>query len=314
MRGRYAPSPTGPMHAGNLRTALLAWLQARLCGAEFVVRMEDIDVPRTREGSATAIMEDLRWMGLDWDAGPTGLDEHDPYMQTARVQHYQAALEYLQERELVYPCWCTRREIQEASSAPHGKTSVYPGTCAHLSVEERKEVQELRPDRQPAWRYRVDGWTEPLSFVDAIQGEYTQDLVDEVGDFVVLRSDGLWAYQLAVVVDDLMMGITDVLRGFDLLDSTPRQIALSSVLSGFVREAGIDPQPITYWHVPLMNDESGERLAKRTAAEQVDRTQPPERFIGHLARSLGWDVPDMTATELLNQIDIQRIRELKEKT
>lgn len=307
MRGRYAPSPTGPLHAGNLRTALLAWLQARLSDAEFVIRMEDIDTPRTRTGSAKAIMEDLVWMGLDWDEGPTTLNALDPFMQSARTGIYASALTSLREHDLVYPCWCSRKELQEAS-APHHQTPVYPGTCAYLSERERERMQNLK-QRTPAWRFRVDTYGK-VTIHDEIQGPFTQHLRHHVGDFVVLRSDGLWAYQLAVVVDDLTMGITDILRGIDLLDSSPRQVALGMALAGWAGHQTYEAP--RFWHVPLMRDASGERMAKRTATEQVDRSQPVEPFIGRLARSLGWDVDDMRAPQLLHQISLDHIRELRE--
>lgn len=308
MRGRYAPSPTGPQHLGNLRTALLAWLIARLSGAEFVIRMEDIDIPRTRPGSAEAILEDLKWLDLDWDNGPTTLDAADPWMQTSRTHLYERALEFLKAQDLVYPCWCTRREIQEAS-APHERGALYPGTCARLDEAGRAKMARERPDRQPAWRLRVGPEDGPniIKVHDQILGTLEQDLVSEVGDQVLLRSDGLWAYQLAVVVDDLEMGVTQIVRGEDLFDSTPRQVWLAEILKS---EFNPDFEGFETWHVPLVLDQNGERMAKRNEAAQVDRNQPPERVIGQLIRTLGWDFGDISASDLLRQISLESIRKL----
>jgi len=285
--GRYAPSPSGPLHLGNARTALLAWLQARLAGATMVLRMEDLDKPRTKPGSAAQILDDLSWLGLDWDEGPDLGGAHGPYDQSARDPLYARAFDFLRGRGDLFPCYCTRKDIVEAASAPHheGKTHLYPGTCRHLTPAD--EPPPERADRVPAWRYRVDDRETALE--DVIAGRFSQRLERDVGDFAVRRRDGLFAYQLAVVVDDILMGITDVVRGADLLDSTPRQIALFEAL-GY--------PPPRFWHVPLMLNEDGKRMSKRdgstSIAELRERGVRPEGLVGMLAGTLGL-VPEDTA-------------------
>lgn len=294
-RGRYAPSPTGPLHLGNVRTALVAWLQTRLAGGTFVMRMEDLDQPRTVEGSAEQILDDLRWLGLDWDEGPDVGGPCGPYDQSARDSIYDAALQLLDDSELVFRCYCSRREIQEASSAPHGRTAVYPGTCRFLTPDEEEAVRIEKDDKTPSWRFRVADVE--VSFDDLVMGAQSQRLTDEVGDFPVRRADGLFAYQLAVVVDDWLMGITDVLRGEDLVHSTPRQIALFEAFGAHVPR---------FWHVPLMMDAKGRRMSKRDGSESLaelrDQGATPQKVVGMLAASLGWVEPDteLSADELLH--------------
>jgi len=306
--GRYAPSPTGDLHLGNLRTALVAWLQARQVGARFVMRMEDLDQPRVREGSAEKILDDLRWLGLDWDEGPELGGTTGPYNQSERVQLYQAALLRLQAQSLVYPCYCSRKDIAEAASAPHGPSGIiYPGTCRHLDASEREARQQERPDRPPAWRFVVS--ERQIAFDDHICGPQRQHMSDEVGDFVLRRADDIFAYQLAVVLDDALMGITDVVRGDDLLDSTARQIALF--------EAFGQPPP-RFWHVPLMRNTAGERLSKRDGSDALDTLRDKgldaAAVIGHLAHSLGWVPEDsrLSASELLQEISPDAIARLSE--
>jgi glutamyl-tRNA synthetase len=281
VRGRYAPSPSGPLHLGNVRTALIAWLQARLEGGQFVMRMEDLDTERARDAFADGILEDLRWLGLDWDEGPDVGGPAGPYTQSERSAIYDDVIAQLAARGELFECTCTRRELREASSAPHGKTPVYPGTCRHptpaLLAERAGRPASLRwivP--QGAWRVE-----------DEVYGPIAQVLTEEVGDLIVRRADGLYAYQLAVVVDDALMGVTDVVRGYDLLDSAPRQAALYAAL-------GL-PTP-RFWHVPLMRDEAGNRLSKRDGAESIAalraRGMTPERLCGQLAASLGLCPPD----------------------
>jgi glutamyl-tRNA synthetase len=222
MTGRFAPSPTGDLHLGNLRTALLAWLFARSAGGRFLMRVEDLDTGRVRAGIEERQLADLRAVGVDWD-GPV-------VRQSERLDLYAAALERLD----TYPCFCTRAEIREAASAPHGPVGAYPGTCRELSAAERAEREAA--GRPPALRVRADG---------------------SVDDFVVRRGDGAFAYNLAVVVDDAAMGVDQVVRGDDLLDSTPRQVWLAGAL-------GL-PVP-DYVHVPLVLGPDGARLAKRHGA------------------------------------------------
>ncbi len=296
--GRFAPSPSGDLHLGNVRTALLAWLQARLGGARFVLRMEDLDRPRERPGSAERIVADLRWLGLDWDEGPDGAGTVGPYRQSQRQALYGVALERLRRAAAVYPCACSRADIQAAASAPQGPLGpLYPGTCrerepaaVHRAAAERR--------REAAWRFHApDG---EVHFDDRIAGAVTQNLRREAGDFVLRRSDGLFAYQLAVAVDDALMGVTDVVRGADLLESTPRQIAL-------LRALGL-PAP-RYWHVPLMCDAAGKRMAKRDGSDSVAAYRAgggsAGRLVGKLAASLGLVPPatELTAGELLAALD-----------
>lgn len=308
IRGRYAPSPTGPMHLGNLRTALLAWLQTRIGGGHFVLRMEDLDLPRCKPGSAEQIMADLLWLGLDWDEGPDIGGPFAPYNQSERGDQYEQALRRLVDKELAYPCWCSRKEIAEASSAPHDGSPVYPGTCRDLSLEERAARQAEQPDRQPSWRFKI---TEDADVVvtDELIGEITQNVATEVGDFILKRTDGLWAYQLAVVVDDIDMRMTDILRAEDLADSTPRQLLLFRALEAEVPR---------FWHVPLMLDDDGNRMSKRfesTSLATLENEFTAPQLVGQLAASLGWvdEGVELTALDLLLELDIEKFRTLGQK-
>ena len=282
-RGRYAPSPTGAQHLGNLRTALLAWVQARWQGGALIVRMEDLDTARVVEGSAQSILEELAWLGLDWEEGPGCGGPFGPYVQSERLPHYEQAMERLRALGKVYPCYCSRKDIREAASAPHHGSPVYPGTCRGLSPAQQQAMR-ARKGRAPAWRYNVSGEQE-VAFVDRIQGEVRVELAREVGDFVVQRRDGVFAYQLAVVVDDGLMEVSDVVRGEDLLGSTPMQVALYGAL-GF--------EPPQFWHVPLLRDEQGERLSKRDGTGSLAQWRgehagaSAEAVLGMLAATMGW--------------------------
>jgi len=302
--GRYAPSPTGPLHLGNLRTALLSWLQVRLNNGIFILRMEDLDRPRVREGSAAQIVEDLRWLGLDWDEGPDAGGIAGPYVQSQRTETYAQALEMLRAQGDIYPCFCSRKDIQRAASAPHldDGAPLYPGTCRGLSPADAQRLQ-AKQERLPAWRYRVGD--QVIGFCDQVMGHSTQMLGESVGDFVVQRNDGITAYQLAVVVDDALMGVTDVVRGADLLDSTPRQIALYQALGH---------APPRFWHVPLLRDEDGARMAKRDGSASLARLRTTGAHaadvVGYLAASLGI-VPDpspLSARDLLRIMDVNRFQ------
>ena len=277
---RYAPSPTGPLHLGNLRTALLAWLQAKLYGAKFILRMEDLDLPRVKAGSARQIIEDLTWLGIEWDEGPDVNDADDPYCQSNRTQYYQHALDYLYSKDLVYPCYCSRKDIRQAASAPHDRLPVYPGTCRHRYQNINPGHEQQIDGRKPSWRFIVDD--RDVEFVDKLMGKFKQNLAKDVGDFVIRRSDGLFAYQLAVVVDDAAMAVTDVLRGKDLLDSSCRQIALFNALDA--------PLP-TFWHVGLMSDKNGKRMSKRDGSDSIDGLRndgvSAREIVGELALSCG---------------------------
>jgi len=255
--GRFAPSPTGVLHLGNLRTALLAWLFARSAGARFVVRVEDLDVGRVRPGLAEAQLADLGAIGLDWD-GPVEF-------QSARLGRYEEALARLD----VYECFCTRAEIRESASAAHGPPDHYPGTCRGLSAAGRRARRAA--GRVPALRVRADGAV--VRFVDRLLGAHE----GAVDDFVVRRNDGAFAYNLAVVVDDGAQGIGEVVRGADLLDSTPRQLWLCRAL-------GL-PAP-GYAHVPLVLGPDGRRLAKRHGDVTL-RSVAPADALAWMAGSLG---------------------------
>ena len=263
--GRFAPSPTGPLHLGSLRTALVAWLFARGVGARFLVRVEDLDRQRSRRAFEAGQLADLRALGLDWD-GPV-------VRQSQRLERYEEALASLERAGRLYPCFCTRAEIREASLAPHRPDAGggYPGTCLALSDAER--ARRIAAGDQYALRVRAD--RERVWFTDRMLGEQST-IVD---DFVVRRADGVAAYQLAVVVDDAAQGIGEVVRGADLADSTPRQILLARLL-------GL-PVP-RYAHVPLVLGADGARLAKRHgAATLADRGEPVAATLALLAHSLG---------------------------
>lgn len=247
MRGRFAPSPTGYMHLGNAWTAFLCWLQVRQAGGTLVLRIEDIDEQRSKQEFAQALLEDLQWLGLNWDEGPGVGGQAGPYTQQERYDLYDSALAVLQHDGLLYPCYCSRARLQ-AIGAPHeGEQAVYDGHCYGMTDAERAVMKKT-----PSWRVHVPEMH--ISFCDGIYGFYDAYLPKSCGDFVVRRADGLYAYQLAVSVDDGMMGITHVLRGRDLLPSTAQQIWLIQYL-GYTA-----PQ---YMHVPMLIDANGRRLSKR---------------------------------------------------
>ena len=271
MKGRFAPSPTGVLHLGNLRTALLAWLFARSAGSSFLVRVEDLDVGRVRPGLAEAQLGDMAALGLDWDG--------EVVWQSSRTGLYAAALERLD----VYECFCTRAEIRESASAAHGPVGAYPGTCRSLTAAER--AARRAAGRVPALRVRADGTC--VSFVDRVLGPVS----GVVDDFVVRRNDGAFAYNLAVVVDDGEQGVEEVVRGADLVDSTPRQIWLSRAL-------GL-PE-LSYAHVPLVLGADGQRLAKRHGDVTL-RDVSPAAALAWMAASLG--LVGSTPYEMLASFD-----------
>lgn len=297
-RGRFAPSPTGLSHLGTARTALAAWLRARSEHGAYVMRIEDLDGPRVVPGMTEALLEDLRWLGLSWDEGPDVGGPHAPYVQSARLERYRAALEALKARGLVYPCTCSRKEIASVATAPHGQEPEYPGTC---------RSGPSHPDRAPSWRFRMDALP---AFDDAVYGHVEGGAR---GDFVVMRADGVFSYQLAVVVDDLTMGITEVVRGEDLLASTPRQIALAHALLEVGLEAGLNGAVPTFLHVPLVLDEQGERLGKRHGSMAIRAMREagarPEQLVAGLGRSLGLDVPEdaIEAAALVGRFEVARL-------
>jgi glutamyl-Q tRNA(Asp) synthetase len=257
-RGRFAPSPTGPLHFGSLVAAVGSWADARAHGGEWLVRMEDLDPPREVPGAADEILRTLGALGLEPD-GPV-------LRQSERGNAYRAALDRLRDRGVLFACSCTRREIADSGLPGSDGGLVYPGTC-------RSGPPPGRPAR--ALRVRVDDAV--IAFDDALQGHVVQDLGRDVGDFVLLRADGLFAYQLAVVVDDGAQGITDVVRGIDLIDSTPRQILLQRLLDL--------PTP-RYLHLPVAANATGEKLSKQTGAAAIDRSHPAPALVAGL-RFLG---------------------------
>lgn len=282
-RGRYAPSPTGPIHVGNARTALAAWLSVRSRGGAFVWRLEDIDLPRVVPGMAGRQREDLAWLGLDWDEGPDAGGPHAPYVQSERSGLYEEALRRLAAEGRLFPCRRSRKDLLSVGSAPHGAEGLPPYPAGFRPGPLGPGWYEslcgmASPDA--AVRFQVDG--RPVSFVDRIQGPQTGRVDLEVGDFVLKRRDGLYAYQLVVVVDDLLMGIDDVVRGADLLASTARQIQLLEALGG---------TPPAYAHVPLVVNAGREKLSKRdqglTLGSLREAGIPPEAVTGYLAASLG---------------------------
>ena len=286
-RGRYAPSPTGRLHLGNARTALLAWLDVRSRGGRMVLRIEDNDFTRARPELEQRIYRDLTWLGLDWDEGPDVGGAFGPYRQSERGGHYSAALARLDS----YACTCTRAELRALPTMGATGEAVYPGTC---------RAGPSHPGRPAASRWRVPAGE--VGFVDRVLGPYRQAVAAEVGDFVLRRADGAWAYQLAVVVDDAAMQIDEVLRGADLLDSTPRQILLQRAL-------GL-PTPV-YAHVPLILGADGAKLSKRDGAPDLSALREagaaPEPLVAALARSVGLVGPQVRAIrarELLAGFDL----------
>jgi glutamyl-tRNA synthetase len=269
--GRYAPSPTGDLHLGNARTALIAWLWARRAAGRFLLRFEDLDAARVRPGCAAAQADSLAWLGLDWDG--------EAVAQSQRSDRYEVALDTLRERGVLYECFCSRADVRRAASAPHGPDGpLYSGACRDLSRAER--AARVAAGRAPALRVRMEG---EIEFRDDLMGPQHELLEATTGDIVVRRSDGVIAYQLAVVVDDAEQGITHVVRGADLLASTARQIRLYELL-------GLSPVP-GHAHVPLLLGGDGERLAKRHGAvgltELRESGADPRAVIGRLAFSAG---------------------------
>jgi glutamyl-tRNA synthetase len=287
-RGRFAPSPTGDLHLGSAAAALVAWLRARAAAGAFILRIEDIDRPRVVAGSEARILDDLRWLGLDWDEGPDIGGPAGPYTQSERSGFYLEALERLAARGHLFACYCSRAEVARAATAPHGPGDDgprYPGTCRTLTQAQRAAHEKA--GRRPALRLRAE--PQDIALDDQIAGRIHQDVAAAVGDFILRRADGLFAYQLAVVVDDLAMDIAEIVRGDDLLGSTPRQLLLRALLAPEAR-------PLHFAHLPLILGPDGKRLSKRHGAISVRAFRSAgftaERLVGRLAASLGLCPPD----------------------
>ena len=296
--GRLAPSPTGLLHLGNAWSFLLAWLGVRSHpsgSGRIILRQEDIDPARSRQEWMDGIERDLAWLGLDWD-GPV-------FQQSQLGQRYEAALASLDARGLVYPCYCTRKELRELAGAPHGahdglgdSGAAYPGTCRQLTAEQRAE-REAQGRRASLRLLCPDGEAGRESFDDLILGPQSFTLTDCGGDFALRRSDGVWAYQLAVVADDLAMGVTQIVRGEDILLSTPRQLLLWRLLGGTAP---------SFAHIPLLHDSEGERLAKRhkslSLAQLRDSGCRPENIVGWLAELAGFSTGPITPRALAERL------------
>ena len=269
-RGRFAPTPSGRMHLGNVFSALLAWLSVRAAHGELVLRIEDLDTLRCSAENAEVLKDDLRWLGLTWDA-----EQPD---QSTRSEYYESILDRLRGEGFVYPCWCTRGDLKNAANAPHASDGhpIYPGACRDLTEEERAAKAKVRA---PLWRLRVPD--ESIAFSDGHYGPYAENLACECGDFILRRADGVFAYQLAVVADDIDAGITQVVRGRDLLSSTPRQLYLYRLLNA---------APPEYYHVPLLTAPDGRRLSKRDGDQSLENLREKytaQEIVGKLAYAYG---------------------------
>ena len=274
--GRFAPTPSGRIHLGNILCAMLSWLSVRSKQGKYLLRIEDLDAMRCPRSLADQIEEDLQWFGIDWDDGGSAGGEQ--WYQSSRTEIYDKYFEVLKDKGLLYPCFCSRAELHTAQ-APHRSdgTYIYAGTCRNLTPEQIAEKSKRRP---PAWRVRVPDRV--VSFTDGCQGVYTENLAQDCGDFIIRRSDGVYGYQLAVVVDDGEMSVTEVVRGSDLLNSTPRQMYLYEQL-GF-------PIP-QFYHMPLLTAPDGRRLSKRDGDLDLgvlrERFGRPEPIVGMLAKAAG---------------------------
>ena len=267
--GRFAPTPSGRLHLGNILCCLLAYLSALSKGGKFLLRIEDVDIPRCPKRLSDQCIEDLRFLGFDWD--------EEPLFQSTRGDVYQSCFDRLNDLGLTYPCFCTRAQLHAAQAPNLGDHEpVYAGTCAQLTPE---EADERRKTRSPAMRLRVPDKT--VSVLDGHYGAFSENLARDCGDYIIRRSDGLWGYQLAVVIDDALTGVNEVVRGRDILFSTPRQIELFETL-GFA--------PPSFYHIPLLTDCHGRRLAKRDKdldLTALAKAMTAKQILGMLAYSCG---------------------------
>ena len=276
--GRFAPTPSGFLHLGNVFCSLLAWLYAKSSGGKIILRIEDLDPQRCTRPKADQLARDLEWLGLTWDEGAYACENSDSYFQSQRSAIYAKYFVQLEDAGLIYPCFCSRSELH-AAEAPHLSDGriIYAGTCRQLTLEQR---QEKAQKRAPAYRLKVED--KPISFLDGHYGLQSYNLTEESGDFIVRRSDGVYAYQLAVTIDDALMGVTQVVRGCDLLSSTPMQLYLYRLL-GFT--------PPSFCHIPLLVDATGRRLSKRDGDLEIAALRKlygsPEPIIGLLAYLAG---------------------------
>lgn len=271
--GRFAPSPTGPLHFGSLVAAVASYCDAKSAQGKWLLRIEDVDKPREVKGAAQSIVDTLAAFGFEWD--------DDIVYQSNQIAHYEQALSQLKQKFLAYPCTCSRKEIADSSNLQGIEGVIYPGTCLHQPIKSNAPI---------AWRIKTQVLTS--EFKDAIQGDIRQDLSNEIGDFVIKRSDGLFAYQLAVVVDDALQGVTHVIRGADLLMSTPRQIYLQHLLN----------LPATqYAHIPIVKNAAGEKLSKQTLAAAINPQQAKQQLLDALS-FLNQSPPDSLYQATLNEI------------
>ncbi len=297
--GRFAPTPSGRLHLGNIFCALLAWASVKSQGGRILLRIEDLDLERSPRAIADQLESDLQWLGLTFDEGGSSGGPHQPYYQSERFELYEGIFHQVAKAAEIYPCFCSRASLH-AASAPHFSDGrvLYPGTCYGLPPE---AVQERKKHRLPACRVHVPDKT--ISFTDGIQGDVSAYLPRDCGDFVIRRADGIFAYQLAVVVDDGLMGVNQVVRGRDLLESTPIQIWLFETLGVPVPE---------FYHIPLLLDPKGNRLSKRDAALDLSALRGrflPEDIIGLLAFLAGqipkWE--KITLTELAGMFQWEKV-------
>ena len=282
MKGRFAPSPTGYIHLGNVWIALLSYISTRQQKGTYVVRMEDIDLQRSKRELGEALLDDLEWLGFEWDEGPRIGGSESTYWQSERQEYYANILECLALEKLIYPCFCNRARLQSIASAPHVGEVVhrYDGHCRHI---DEKEVKTLFAEKDPSLRLSIDSCD--IEFTDRWQGVQQIHLEGELDDYVLRRGDGMYAYNLAVVLDDIAMGITEVIRGNDLLDTTGQQIYLYKTLQQCLHSKNIKVP--SYGHAPLLIDSEGHRLSKRqksiTIRELRDNQWSANRILGELA-------------------------------
>ena len=296
--GRFAPSPSGFLHLGNLLASLLAWLDCRSLGGEMVFRLEDLDPARSGQDFALAMADDLRWLGLDWDRG---WPEDPAYAQSERTEIYEEAFQTLKVRGLLYPCWCSRSKRLAAASAPHPGEAMSDFGCRCGSLSDRERAELLLSGRNPAWKLRSPD--RRIEVDDGHYGLFAQNPARDAGDCIVRRSDGIFAYQLAVSVDDMKMGITRVVRGRDLLSSAPRQKWLIETLGGTAP---------AYAHSPLLTGEKG-KLSKRLGSlntQTLRKEKKPEEVVGQLAFLCGLtDRPEpVSARELIPEFSWAKVR------